>query len=387
MIRKLSDSGHVGSMGLRELYLRKRVEQDINQVLASAMLYLPEAVLLTEPASSQILFLNPAFQRLTGYSLEELQARGLDVLRGPETDPSTLDRLLHPSAVDESTAFDLVVYRKGSVPFWDHVSIRLASIEGRVYCLQTHANITQQHEMEQHFILSQRREATNHLVSGLAHDFNNLLTAILVYSGLMAPKVANDRQVGHFLDEIRGAAQSGAQLVSELMNLGRQDPAEPETLDLRELVDESAELLKRVLGEDIQLKVVADVHPNKVRVHPGRLQQILLNLAINSRDAMPQGGELLIRWSSQYVEPCSQCQELVRGNYVVLLVIDTGVGMGAETCSKIFQPFFTTKSRDKGTGLGLFTVKRIVEQYGGGIMVESAPGKGTAFKILLPAIG
>ena len=102
---------------------------------------------------------------------------------------------------------------------------------------------------------------------------------------------------------------------------------------------------------------------------------------------MPQGGELLIRWSSQYVEPCSQCQELVRGNYVVLLVMDTGIGMDAETCSKIFQPFFTTKSRDKGTGLGLFTVKRIVEQYGGGIMVESAPGKGTAFKILLPAFG
>jgi two-component system cell cycle sensor histidine kinase/response regulator CckA len=359
----------------------------IAQTLVSAIRFLSEAVLLTESESGldQVVFLNHAFQRLTGYSFEDLRGAGLTLLRGAETDNATLQRLLHPYAAEEVAPLEIVFYRKDATPFWDRVSLHRFNIGNKLYCVQVHSDITQQKEIEQQFILWQRREASSYLVSGLAHDFNNLLTAILVYSGLMAPKLADDAQLHHYLDEIRRSAERGAQVVAELMNLGRQDAAEPEIVDLREAVDESSDLLKRVLGEDIHLSIQADPDLRRVRVHPGRTQQVLLNLATNARDAMPQGGDLRIRLSNHDVQDDSAFSDAPNRTYVLLQVSDTGTGMDSETRSKIFNPFFTTKAKDQGTGMGLFTVRRIVEQYGGRIAVESEPGQGATFKILLPA--
>lgn len=360
----------------------------MNQVLASAVQFLPDAVVLTEidltSESEKLIFVNQAFERLSGYSREELGGKGLPLLQGPGTDTLRLKTLLQQTQQEHDLA-DILLYSKGGNPFWDRISIRRVRIANKLYHIQVHSNVTQQKETETRFILAQKREASSHLVSGLAHDFNNLLTAILVYCGLFASKLRNDPQLQRYLDEIRTSAERGAQLVAQLLNLGREDAAEPETVDLRDLVERNCDLLKRILGEDIRLAVEADADLRKVRVHPGRMQRIFLNLAINSRDAMPRGGDLVIRLLNQELQSCSTFPDARPGSYVLIVISDTGSGMDEETRANLFKPFFSTKEKGQGTGLGLFTVRTIVEQYDGRIVATSSPGQGTTFKILLPA--
>ncbi|HKD13108.1 MAG TPA: ATP-binding protein [Candidatus Angelobacter sp.] len=361
------------------------MEQEITQVLASAVQFLSEAVVLTETQSGleKVIFLNEAFGQLTGYSTAELEGKDLSILRGPETE--NLSQLMNPQGAEQASPLVMVLYRKDGSPFWDRITRKKVSVGEKVYTVHVHSDVTRQRELRKRFILAQRREAAGHLVSGLAHDFNNLLTAILVYSGLLVPKVKEDSKLQRYLNEIRSSAERGAQLVAELMNLGREDTAEPEMVDLRELVEANTDLLKRVLGEDIRLSVVAAPDLHKTRVHRGRIQQILLNLANNSRDAMLSGGELVIQLSNHVVPSTATPPRPAPGNYVLLLVKDTGIGMDRETSANIFKPFFSTKRKGEGTGLGLFTVQTIVEQYGGYICVESEKGKGAAFKVLLPS--
>jgi two-component system, cell cycle sensor histidine kinase and response regulator CckA len=360
------------------------VEREITEVLALGLTFLSEAVLLTETKSGleQVIFVNQAFERLSGYSLQELRGLGLTLLQGPETDSQALRRLLHSPDAEGAESLDVLLYKKDKTLFWDRIKVSKVETANRVFRLQVHSDVTHHKEIEERFILAQKREATSHLMSGLAHDFNNLLTAILVYSGLMAPKVKGDAQLQRYVDEVHNSAQRASQLVAQLLTLGRET-GEPEMVDLHELMEENSDLLKRVLGEDIRLNLEADPNLKEVRAHPGRIQQVLLNLAINARDAMPGGGELLIHLSNQSPDDAPPSSPRT---YVLLLVRDTGAGMDSETLANIFKPFFSTKGKDEGTGLGLFVVRTIVEQYDGRISVESEPGKGTSFKILLPAV-
>src|SRR5579864_381281 len=360
-----------------------RVTPEITEILASAVQLLPEAVLLAEveDGSETIIFLNQAFEQLTGYSLEDLRGQDSAVLHSPES--ASLHRLLS-AAGGERLSREAVLCRKDGTRFQDRITESKCRMGRKLYSVQVHADVTQQREIENRFVLAQRRESTSHLVSGLAHDFNNLLTAILVYSGLMAPKLKNNAQLERYMEEIRGAAERGAQVVAELMNLGREDAAEPALLDLGELVAQTSDLLKRVLGEDVLLSTAIEPNLHKVRVHEGRIQQVLLNLGINAKDAMPKGGNFLIRLSNQkapITETCLSGPE----SYVLMEVKDSGTGMDNETCANIFKPFFSTKGKGKGTGLGLFTTRTIIDHYQGRISVESEPGKGTTFKIMLPA--
>jgi len=361
------------------------MEPEITQILASAVLFLSEAIVLTETESGleKVIFLNEAFEQLTGYSIAELKGKDLSILRGPETE--NLAQLVNPQVVEQASPRVMVLYGKDGLPFWDRITRKKVSVGDKVYTVQVHSDVTHQRELRKRFILAQRREAAGHLVSGLAHDFNNLLTAILVYSGLMVPRVKEDSKLQRYLNQVHSSAERGAQLVAELMNLGREDATEPGMVDLRELAETNTDLLKRVLGEDIRFSVVAVPGLDKVRVHPGRIQQILLNLANNSRDAMPGGGELIIELSNVIVPSTATPPRPAPGNYVLVLVKDTGIGMDPETSANIFKPFFSTKRKSEGTGLGLFTVQTIVEQYGGCICVESEKGKGATFKILLPS--
>lgn len=364
------------------------MDAEINQVLASAVQFLPEAVLLTEidlvSESEKVIFVNQAFEALSGYSLTEFSGKGLSLLQGPSTDAVRLKSLLQLSHEDREQA-DILLYRKDGNPFWDRIRVRRVRIANKLCHIQLHSDVTEQRETEARFILSQKREATSHLVSGLAHDFNNLLTAIMVYCGLFGSRLRGDSQLQRYLDEIRSSAEHGAQLVAQLLNLGREDAAEPEMVDLRELAEQSCDLLKRILGEDIRLMLQGDPDLRKVRVHPGRIQRVLLNLAINSRDAMPRGGDLVIRFLNQELRSCPIFPDARPGSYVLMMISDTGSGMDEETRANLFKPFFSTKEKGRGTGLGLFTARTIVEQYDGRILASSNPGQGTTFKILLPA--
>ena len=187
-------------------------------------------------------------------------------LQGPETDKAALQRFLDSSEDSNGGPLQVLLYNKAGVPFWDQVTARRLHCHGADYSIQVHADTTLQKEIQDQLVLSQKRETAGHLVSGIAHDFNNLLTAIMVYSGLMTPKVGPDAQ--RYLKEINASASRGAQLVAQLMDLGRQDKKEPEVINLAELLEEMQDLLKRILGENINLRIDAgERYVNTISLH------------------------------------------------------------------------------------------------------------------------
>ena len=246
-------------------------------------------------------------------------------------------------------------------------------------------DVTDQMQMEEQLRNAQQLEAIGRLAGGVAHDFNNILSIIIGHGELLLA-MGNDERTRSGIQQIQRAAERAASLTQQLLAFGRKQVLQPTILDLNEAVAEVQTMLARVIGEDIEL--IAKLHPSlgTVKADPGQVEQVLMNLAINARDAMPQGGRLTMETSNEEINPeRGRDLDLTPGHYVMLRVSDTGHGMDNTTLSHIFEPFFTTKPVGKGTGLGLATVYGIVKQSGGSIQVESEAGRGTEFRILLPA--
>ena len=234
---------------------------------------------------------------------------------------------------------------------------------------------------------SQKMEAVGRLAGGVAHDFNNLLTAIIGYEELIATRSSSNSLAKQNAELIRKAGEQAAALTRQLLAFSRKQILQPKVIDLNALVVEMERLLRRVIGERFDLQSHPDAENGRVKADPSQLEQVVLNLGVNARDAMPRGGKLIIRTENVALDRKSALQlsaSLTPGDYVMLSVTDTGAGMDEETMSHIFEPFFTTKGPGKGTGLGLATVYGIVRQTGGGISVESELGKGSTFRIYLP---
>jgi signal transduction histidine kinase len=244
-------------------------------------------------------------------------------------------------------------------------------------------------ESEARLRQSQKMEGIGQLAGGIAHDFNNLLTVINSYSDMLLGEVGVESPfVRNGLGQIKEAGHRAASLTRQLLAFTRQQVLEPKILDLNESVSTMAKLLRRLIGEDIALVLCPHPALGRVKVDPGQVEQVIMNLAVNARDAMPGGGQLTIETTNVEVGriDADQHPSIDPGSYVMLEVRDTGCGMGADTQAHIFEPFFTTKGLGKGTGLGLATVYGIVKQSGGSIGVSSALGQGTTFKIYLPRI-
>jgi PAS domain S-box-containing protein len=240
-------------------------------------------------------------------------------------------------------------------------------------------------QSEEQLRQAQKMEAIGRLAGGVAHDFNNLLTAIGGYSTLGLLELAPDDPRREFFEEIQRAGERGAALTKQLLAAGRKQVQRPRLLDLNAVVDDLTSLLRRVIGEDIELEWARDSTPAVVLADPGQIEQVIMNLAVNARDAMPRGGLLSITSTSAHIaaeDPRNRSG--VGGQYVQLRVTDSGHGMDAATLPHIFEPFFTTKDPGKGTGLGLSTVYGIVEQLSGFIDVRSEPGQGSVFEVYLP---
>jgi two-component system cell cycle sensor histidine kinase/response regulator CckA len=302
---------------------------------------------------------------------------------------------LEQSRQQDGSASDFRLCRPDGRVIWVHGQNRLLrSADGK----PTHhqgflADITELvnsrgalQESEDRLRQAQKMEAVGQLAGGIAHDFNNLLTVINGYGDFALNRCNGDEMMRHNITEIRRAGDRAAELTQQLLAFSRQQILKPEVLELNQVISEHASMLARILGEDVSLRVVLNADVGFVEADAGQLVQVILNLAANARDAMPNGGELLIRTDSLRLTGDEATLGVPEGAYVALEVRDTGGGMDATTLGRVFEPFFTTKEVGEGTGLGLSTVLGIVEQSRGRIVVNSTPEEGTAFHIYLPAV-
>jgi len=227
-------------------------------------------------------------------------------------------------------------------------------------------------------------EAVGRLAGGIAHDFNNILTGMMGYTELLRRQLPHDSKLEGDLFQIRDLSQRAKELTSQLLFFSHQQPVQERVLNLNTLIENTLTMLRRIIGEDLHLKFVPEPGLGNIRADEAQLGQVLLNLAVNARDAMPKGGKLTIRTANVVLGDSEG--EVQPGPYVMLAVTDSGQGMDEKIQQKVFDPFFTTKEVGQGTGLGLSTVHGIVKQHGGAITVSSEPGKGTTFKVYFPRV-
>ncbi len=236
-------------------------------------------------------------------------------------------------------------------------------------------------------VQARRMETIGRLVGGVAHDFANLLTLIAGYSDILLNRIGERDPLRPEIDEIRKAANRGAHLTGQLLGFTRGHASESKAIDLNALIVEMQRMLRPIIGEYVDLQTALAPEPVNVVADPGQMEQVIMNMILNARDAMPGGGQILIQSAnSELGEPAARAHGLPPGSYVLLSISDTGHGMDAETIDRAFQPFFTTKDRGKGTGLGLSTAMGIVRRSGGDIWVRSAPGAGASFTVCLPQV-
>ncbi|GAB4518316.1 MAG: hypothetical protein Tsb0020_36920 [Haliangiales bacterium] len=269
---------------------------------------------------------------------------------------------------------------------WFSARMALAGRDGRVICVSR--DITARRELEGQLIHAQKMESVGRLAGGVSHDFNNLLTAVMAHADLALEEVDSESPVGGDLVLIREAAARGAALTRQLLSFARKQVMQPQVVDLNELLLEVDILLRRLIGADIEMVTVPHPTLDLVEVDRVQFEQVLVNLAINARDAMPSGGRLLLETENRVLSDSDVCAypALGPGAYVLLRVSDSGVGMSEEVASHVFEPFFTTKEVGKGTGLGLATCYGIVKQCGGDLRVHSVVGEGTTFEVVLPRV-
>jgi PAS domain S-box-containing protein len=337
-----------------------------------------------------IIYVNQGFVRMTGYAPEEVLGRNCRLLQGPGTDPAAVAHIRAAIHEGQPCLVELVNYHKDGTTFWNALSLAPChDAAGRLtHFVGVQTDITPFKKIESQLQQAQKMEAIGRLAGGVAHDFNNLITVINGYSELLLGRLGPEDPLRGLLSEVSRAGERATSLTRQLLALGRQQVLEPKVLDLNAEVSDAEKMLCRVLGEDMILTTVLEPTLGRVKVDPGQMHQVLLNLAFNARDAMPQGGRLTIETHNVTLDKsCSRAHpNLQPGTYSMLAVSDTGVGMDEATKSHIFEPFFTTKAPGKGTGLGLATVHGIVKQSGGSIEVYSERGLGTTFKVYLPQV-
>jgi len=325
---------------------------------------------------------NPAFERLTGLA-DVVGKRVTEVIPGiRESNPELFEIY---GRVAFSGRPERVELHVGPLKNWFSVSV----YSPRKGCfVAVFDNITERRKLEEQLLQSQKMEAVGRLAGGVAHDFNNLLTVINGYSELLLRQIGEDSTLRKEVDEIRKAGDRASMLTRQLLAFSRRQVLQPKMMDLNATVSGMVTMLRRLIGEDIDLRILPGEELGRVKADPGQVEQIILNLVVNARDAMPGGGRLCIETCNTILDGTfsSKHPHAVAGPHVLLAVSDTGVGMSEDTQAHLFEPFFTTKEKGKGTGLGLSTVYGIVQQSQGAIYVYSELGRGTTVKIYLPRV-
>ncbi|HEY1381123.1 MAG TPA: response regulator [Gemmataceae bacterium] len=335
----------------------------------------------------RITFVNPAALRMLGYELHELL--GADLAALAERPVAGANGRVRDALAANTTfrSHDQVFWRKdGSCFPIEYTSTPIREDGRQIGSVFVFKDVTERRALEEQYRQSQKLEAVGRLAGGVAHDFNNLLTVVSGYSDLLANNSSLDQKAQEAVKEVQGASDRAIAVTRQLLAFSRKQMLHPRPLDLNGVITEINKLIRRLIGEDITLVTHLADGLAPVRADPGQLEQVILNLAVNARDAMPKGGTLTITTGEVKVDVTAAANQpgLRPGRYALLTVADTGHGMDAQTKARIFEPFFTTKESGKGTGLGLATVYGIVVQSGGHIDVSSELNRGTVFRVLWP---
>ena len=389
-----SAEGILVTAAIRDISVRKDAEKHLAQMegrYRGLLEAAPDAMVVVNQ-SGEIVLLNVQAEKHFGYRRDELVGQKVKNII-PE---GFAERLIADGtrsaaeALAQQIGMGIELYgrRKNGSDF--PIEIMLSPLESAEGVLVTAAirDITERKHLEQMLRQAQKMEAVGQLAGGVAHDFNNLLGVIMGYGELLLEQRALNDSQRKDIGEIQKACVRAALLTRQLLAFSRKQVLQPKVLDLNAVVAGAEKLLRRLIGENIELLVVLNPALGRVKADSGQLEQIIMNLAVNARDAMPEGGKLTIETSNVEIDEqyAAQHASALTGPHVMLAVTDTGCGMDAKTKAHIFEPFFTTKEFGKGTGLGLATVYGIVKQSGGSVWVYSEPGLGTTFKIYLPCV-
>jgi two-component system cell cycle sensor histidine kinase/response regulator CckA len=373
---------------IRDVTARKR-EQQSHARLSTAVDQSAEAIVITE-ADGTIVYTNPAFERTTGYTCEEVLGQNPRILKSDKQDADFYREMWTVLSRGEVWRGRITNRRKDGTLFDEDATISaVRDAAGKVvnYVAVKH-DVSREALLERQLLQAQKMEAIGRLAGGVAHDFNNLLGVITGYGEIVHGRLLDEDPLKGKVEQILKAGERAAGLTRQLLAFGRQQVLQPRILDLNAVVAAMEKMLPRVIGENVDLVTVLEPRLGSVKADPGQIDQILMNLAVNARDAMPDGGRITIETcnadlADDYVATHAPARA---GRYVLLSVTDTGSGMDAATQSRIFEPFFTTKAVGEGTGLGLSTVYGIVKQSDGYIWVYSEVGVGTTFKVYLPRV-
>jgi PAS domain S-box-containing protein len=384
--------GHrVIQCNIRDITARRRAENDL-RLRDRAIDAVSQGLVITDPSKPghPVIYVSPGFTRLTGYTAEDIVGNNCRLLQGVGTDPAAVLVLSNAIAEGRSCTCDLLNYRKDGTPFWNSLSVSpVLDAEGRLTnFVGALTDVTERRTLEAQLLQAQKMEAVGQLAGGIAHDFNNVLSVIVSYADIVCEEAREDGRTCADVEEIRRAALRASDLTRQLLAFSRRQVLQPQVLDLRQTLAGMEKMLRRLLGANIELTLLPSPSLWNVRCDPNQIEQIVMNLAVNARDAMPEGGELTLETANVELDSSylQTHHDVAAGSYVMLAVTDTGTGIDAETQARIFEPFFTTKERGKGTGLGLATVFGVVKQSGGRILVYSEPGCGTTFKLYFPKV-
>ena len=391
-IRDISDRQRIAEELRRaneELHRKSAEQLGEYRTRLAAIVDSSEDAILSKDLDGTVTTWNKGAERLYGYTPEEIVGKNISLLA--PTDrlveiPQILQRIANGELVDHHESVRIT---KDGRRLDVSLSVSpLRGANGDIVGASTIArDMTAQKRAESHLRQSQKMEAVGRLAGGVAHDFNNILAIINACAEFLRDRIDPTAEPSRYVENIKNATARGASLTRQLLAFSRSSAIRPQLLDLNEKLKDVSKLLRPLMGEDIEILVISKSPAAVVDADPGQLDQIVVNLAVNARDAMPRGGKFILETRTERFDEAfaGQYQNMAPGKYVVLIASDTGSGMDAATLAQIFEPFFTTKELGKGTGLGLATVYGIVKQSAGHILVYSEPGYGTTFKIYLPS--
>ncbi len=378
---------------VNDISKRKEFEVD-RERLTSAIQQMSESVVITD-AEGTIVYVNPSFERLTGYSHHEAIGQNPRILNSGHHDDNFYRELWETISSGNVWGGQIINRNKSGTLFTEQATISpVLDQDGKIEnFIAVKKDMTQQirsdeekNQLQEQLQQAQKVEAIGSLAGGVAHDFNNLLSIILGYSESVLDELHPGDPLREDMKEIIEAGRRSATLTRQLLAFSRRQTLQPMVLNLNDIISNLEKMLGRLIGEDIELSLSLSKNLNHVIADPGQIEQVIMNIAVNARDAMPTGGKLIIETANVELDEAYADGHpgVLPGKYVMCAINDTGSGMNKDTLLRVFEPFFTTKDKDRGTGLGLSTVYGIVKQSGGNIWAYSEPGFGTTFKIYLP---